>query len=374
MVSIFCSSVALVELVAGADATSLVLSSLPGISDTKLLELRLLEYYGPYVCWPIRVLYFVPVSVARVSFLCISTWYQSLDCSQPSPPPLPSPSRHRPHGWPAPSPLLRRALPSSPSLLHGCVGRAPSSHARRDSGDGPHGRASRAAPSLRRIRRARSVAPPPVGLALMAGSLSPPPPSGGSGPARTRPRWHPSHAHPHPHEAVSHLCGGQKRYASRGASPLRRCNHRSRHGPLQHTLGCPLRLRGGSYSPHSGPAALWSSVTDCWLRGGGGCSRSQGRTQWRWPVGRSWWLLVAILLQPVDWHHSHVARAVHGCLGPSPHRLSPGLLCRCTPGGTLGSSLASARSSATPKAPTQPMWGPWTNEWDARPSPAPSPR
>jgi hypothetical protein len=270
MVSIFCSSVALVELVAGADATSLVLSSLPGISDTKLLELRLLEYYGPYVCWPIRVLYFVPVSVARVSFLCISTWYQSLDCSQPSPPPLPSPSRHRPHGWPAPSPLLRRALPSSPSLLHGCVGRAPSSHARRDSGDGPHGRASRAAPSLRRIRRARSVAPPPVGLALMAGSLSPPPPSGGSGPARTRPRWHPSHAHPHPHEAVSHLCGGQKRYASRGASPLRRCNHRSRHGPLQHTLGCPLRLRGGSYSPHSGPAALWSSVTDCWLRGGGG--------------------------------------------------------------------------------------------------------
>jgi hypothetical protein len=23
-------------------------------------------YYGPYVCWPIRVLYFVPVTVARV--------------------------------------------------------------------------------------------------------------------------------------------------------------------------------------------------------------------------------------------------------------------------------------------------------------------
>jgi hypothetical protein len=26
----------------------------------------LLEYYGPYMCWPIRVLYFVSVTVARV--------------------------------------------------------------------------------------------------------------------------------------------------------------------------------------------------------------------------------------------------------------------------------------------------------------------
>jgi hypothetical protein len=152
---------------------------------------------------------------------------------------------------------------------------------------------------------------------------------------------------------------------------------------LQRTSGCPLRLRGGgggggrrpppppprppppraggggggggSCSPHSGPAALLSSATDCWLRGGSQPrSRpwSQGRTQWRWPVGRPWWLIgwlsVAILLQPVDWHHSHVAQAVCGCLGPSPHRLSAGLLCRCTPGGTLGSSPASARSSATP--------------------------
>ena len=45
MVSIFCSSAALVELVAGADATSLVLLSLPDISDTKLLELRLIRRY-----------------------------------------------------------------------------------------------------------------------------------------------------------------------------------------------------------------------------------------------------------------------------------------------------------------------------------------
>jgi hypothetical protein len=32
-----------------------------------------LEYYGSYVCWPFRVLYFVPVSVARVSILYIAT-------------------------------------------------------------------------------------------------------------------------------------------------------------------------------------------------------------------------------------------------------------------------------------------------------------
>jgi hypothetical protein len=36
MVSIFCSSAALVELVAGANATSLVLLSLPGISESRL--------------------------------------------------------------------------------------------------------------------------------------------------------------------------------------------------------------------------------------------------------------------------------------------------------------------------------------------------
>jgi hypothetical protein len=45
MVSIFCSSAVLAELVAAADATSLVLLSLPGISDTRLLELRLLRRY-----------------------------------------------------------------------------------------------------------------------------------------------------------------------------------------------------------------------------------------------------------------------------------------------------------------------------------------
>jgi hypothetical protein len=52
----------------------------------------------------------------------------------------------------------------------------------------------------------------------------------------------------------------------------------------------------------------------------------------------------------VDWHHSHVVRAVRGCLGPSPHRLSACLLCRCTSGDALGSSPASTGASTAPGA------------------------
>jgi hypothetical protein len=34
----------------------------------------MLEYYGSYVCWPIRVLYFVPVTVARVLYSVIQQY------------------------------------------------------------------------------------------------------------------------------------------------------------------------------------------------------------------------------------------------------------------------------------------------------------
>jgi hypothetical protein len=94
---------------------------------------------------------------------------------------------------------------------------------------------------------------------------------------------------------------------------------------------------------------------------GGSRSRpwSQGWT--RWHVGRPGWLSewfsVAILLQPVDWHHSHVARAIRGCLSSSPHHLSAGLLCRWTSSGALGSSPSSAGASSAPGPPAQPMWG-----------------
>jgi hypothetical protein len=116
-------------------------------------------------------------------------------------------------------------------------------------------------------------------------------------------------------------------------------------------LGLPPLTLGGSSSPHFGPTALWSSSVACWLRGGGvSWPRSQ---EWsRWPVGLpgqlSGWYSLTILLQPVDWHHPHVARVVRGCLGPSPHHLSAGLLCRSTVNGALGSSLASAGAPSTP--------------------------
>jgi hypothetical protein len=75
---------------------------------------------------------------------------------------------------------------------------------------------------------------------------------------------------------------------------------------------------------------------------------------------------VAILLQPVDWHHSHVARAVRGCLDPSPHRLSAGLLCHCTPAAPSAPPQPQQGLIPLPGSPTYPMWGPWTTGWDAQ--------
>jgi hypothetical protein len=63
------------------------------------------------VCWPIRVLYFVPVTVARVSILCIATWYQSLD-------PVPSRRRHPSLPTAAAAPMAERPpLPCSGELF-----------------------------------------------------------------------------------------------------------------------------------------------------------------------------------------------------------------------------------------------------------------
>jgi hypothetical protein len=56
-------------------------------------------------------------------------------------------------------------------------------------------------------------------------------------------------------------------------------------------------------------------------------SRSASLRQWRWPWWQQWqWQFVylqrqpgkgqpflALILQPLDWHHQHVAKPVHGC-------------------------------------------------------------
>jgi hypothetical protein len=74
-----------------------------------------------------------------------------------------------------PLPCSGELFPPLP-LLQGCVGRAPYSHVRRDSGDGPHGQASRAPPpSAGSGARPALATPPPAGLALMAGNPAPPP-------------------------------------------------------------------------------------------------------------------------------------------------------------------------------------------------------
>jgi hypothetical protein len=60
----------------------------------------------------------------------------------------------------------------------------------------------------------------------------------------------------------------------------------------------------------------------------------------------------------MNWHHSHVVQAIRGCLGPLPPHLSAGLLCRCTSGGALDSSLASAGAPAALGA-FEPALGQW---------------
>jgi hypothetical protein len=84
-----------------------------------------------------------------------------------------------------------------------------------------------------------------------------------------------------------------------------------------------------------------------------------GSQSWSRPWSQEWprqpgpfpgWLPVAILLQPVDWHHSDVARAVRGHLGPSPRRPSAGFPCHSSSGGALGTSPASAGAPSPPRA------------------------
>jgi hypothetical protein len=118
---------------------------------------------------------------------------------------------------------------------------------------------------------------------------------------------------------------------------------------LQRSSGCPLCLGGGgSSSPHYGPRHL--ELFGSLLAPGG--SRSKEWTQWHdgRPRQLSGWFPVAIFLQPVNWHHPHVARAIRGYLGPSPRHPSAGLLCRSTSDSALGTSPASAGAPSPSRA------------------------
>jgi hypothetical protein len=128
---------------------------------------------------------------------------------------------------------------------------------------------------------------------------------------------------------------------------------------------------GGSSSPHFGPpppGALRQPT------GSGGGSRSWSRPwsqEWtRWPTGRprpfTGWLPVAILLQPVDWHHPDVARAVRRHLGPSPRH--PQQVFFVAPPPAVPSAPSQPQQGLLPlPGPLAPhVWGPWTNGWDTQ--------
>jgi hypothetical protein len=177
--------------------------------------------------------------------------------------------------------------------------------------------------------------------------------------AQPPPRFEPSlrscDAHSYPHEAFSNLCGDQERSASRGASPLRHCDRRSRHDAPQAT---PSASGGGFLFTALRSPAAWSSSATYWLGGGGSLPWSQEWTKWHDRRPRhDRWFPMAICLQPVDWHHPHVAWAVRGCLGPSPRHPSVGLLCRSTSGSALGTSLASAGAPSPSGASDPPCVG-----------------
>jgi hypothetical protein len=123
----------------------------------------------------------------------------------------------------------------------------------------------------------------------------------------------------------------------------------------------PSNSRGPS-SPHFGPTALWSSSPAYWLRGGGSRSRPRSQEWSRRPVGRpeqlSRWLSLALPLQPADWHHPHVARAIRECGGPSPRHLPAGLLCRFPPAAPSAPLWPQQGLLPLPRPPSPSVWGP----------------
>jgi hypothetical protein len=96
-------------------------------------------------------------------------------------------------------------------------------------------------------------------------------------PPRLGPSLQSCDAHSYPHEAFSNLCGDQERSASRGASPLRHCDRRSRHGALQRSSGCPSASGGVPLHRTSVPRCL--ELFDGLLAlGGRGRGRNSGRS------------------------------------------------------------------------------------------------
>jgi hypothetical protein len=125
-------------------------------------------------------------------------------------------------------------------------------------------------------------------------------------------------------------------------------------------LGLPPLPPGGLLFTALRSPAAWSSSTASWLRGGSRPWSRPWSQEWtQWHDGRprhNRWFPVALCLQPVDWHHPHVAWAVRECLDPSPCHLSAGLLCRPTFGSALGTSTVAA-GDPSPSGASDPARG-----------------
>jgi hypothetical protein len=120
-------------------------------------------------------------------------------------------------------------------------------------------------------------------------------------------------------------------------------------------LGLPPLPPGAPLHRTSVPRRL--ELFDSLLAPGGSRPWSQEWTQWHDGRPRhNRWFPVALCLQPVDWHHPHVAWAVRECLDPSPCHLSAGLLCRPTFGSALGTSTVAA-GDPSPSGASDPARG-----------------
>jgi hypothetical protein len=178
-------------------------------------------------------------------------------------------------------------------------------------------------------------------------------------PPRLEPSLRSCDTHPHPHEAFSHLCGDQERSASRGASPLRHCDRRSRHDALHCSSGSPPSASGGILFTALRSPAVWSSSTAYWLGGGRGRGRgdrghSPGGSQWP-SFYNSWTGTIQMWLGP-------------SASTSAPRPATPQEVFFAAPPPAAPSAPPQPRQGLLPLPgpPAPPVWGPWTNGWDTQ--------
>jgi hypothetical protein len=112
---------------------------------------------------------------------------------------------------------------------------------------------------------------------------------------------------------------------------------------------CPYSCLGGGGCPLArAPLCRPRSII---ISGGGHRCRQGGRGRGGGPVVHLWIGALAVLLQPVDWLHLHVAWTTYGPSWATPGRPSAYLLCYSTLVGASGNPDTSSPPAGSP-APT----------------------